>query len=326
VLENSFRYAPAAILGAVIVLLVWHDRMGSSPASKGNGAPAAAPKQVSTSQHQTQAADSGTVNDPRSVVGVTIGNEILPVQLRPRDRDQVEVPESPGDELEAMASRASDGDVVAAYSLSELLRQCDEQPFVSEDELELAIARMHSTGSSPFRTRRGLNEQPADLALEESMRETFDFCKGVPPALRAQRFDWLRLAADLGDPLSQVQFARRLPDRSPEAVEYLMRAWTSGEIDAAGLLARAYKFGFQGEGTDFVKSHAYLTIYAELVRADYSERGMADDSAARERMAADEQALRESASKLDESELADALVLAKRILTDNPNCCLQRAY
>jgi hypothetical protein len=75
-----------------------------------------------------------------------------------------------------------------------------------------------------------------------------------------------------------------------------------------------------------VKSHAYLTVYAELVRADYSERGMLDDSAAQERMAADEQSLRESASKLDETELADALALAKRILTDNPNCCLLRTH
>jgi hypothetical protein len=326
VLENSYRYAPAAILGAVIVLLVWHDRMGGPPASKGNGAPAAAPKQASTAERESQATNAGTVHVSGPVVGVTIGNETLPVQLRPRDWDHVEIPRSPGDALEAMASRASGGDVVAAYSLSELLRQCEEQAFVSEGELELAIARMHATGSVPFRTREGVIDQPTDSALEESIRKTFEFCRGVPPALRAQYFEWLNLAADLGDPYSQVQFAQQLPDRSPEAADYFMRAWRSGDIDAAGWLARIYGSGIQGGGPDPVKSHAYLTVYAELVRADYAVRAVLEDPAARDSIAADNQSLRESASKLDESELADALALAKRILTDNPNCCLLRAH
>lgn len=248
------------------------------------------------------------------------------IVLRPRPKQSLEFPEVLADDFDRLAHLANEGNADASFILAKSLETCYSQPFVTPAELEEAIDQLHQTHRIPFKVRGYTVLQPADPILEQSVRETFSFCEGTTNEQRSEHQSWLRRSADQGRVSSQLTLAQRLPLGSEEARNYLISAWESGDMDAAGWLARMYMHEYNGTSKDLIRAYAYHSIYTELVKADYAVRGVMDDPGAVRWMDADERVLAERDAQLSPFELGEAKRLAIRLLTGNPKCCLLRDH
>jgi len=164
--------------------------------------------------------------------------------------------------------RAADGDSEAAYVVWYGLNSCRDTPATAED-LVAATNSLRQT-----HVVSGVYQQNIEHQLT-SLQERFDFCEGIPPALRADSFRWLDLAADQGLGLARVTYFVFFEDPSLTSSEYDARkskalamlqdeAYTQGNYDALLHIAMSAEAGRYFAQSD-VEAYAHFYVAQTLL-------------------------------------------------------------
>lgn len=253
--------------------------------------------------------------------------DIREVQVLLRDRTDVvsSLPKSLATELDALKHEAVNGDILAAKTLYEGLQVCSSFIYDTKEEFDVGMEGIQETQSYKENVRGEIVEWPVYPGNLEHLTDTFVMCDGLSESEEAEFVDWLRHAADLGDPESAFNLGAHWLGNTSEGRSYLKQAWDAGWYPAARPLA-VYSTGAMlpwedvtGQSpddlhTDHQLAYAYLYAYAEVIRHDKNPESKFVASAIDE--------LRQLGLSLAPREQALGEELGRKLLEENKHCCI----
>ena len=221
--------------------------------------------------------------------------------------------------------RAVSGDGPAARALSIWLNGCNGRNFATDAEFDQFLDSYQQTHT----LTRIIRNQPVKVTktptpeILDQLRQAFTFCQGVPDSDVRAADSWLEAAAEAGNVQASMELGQTHVG-SEKGITHLEEAWLAGSVDAASWLANALATQSNPANRDFVNAYAYQKVYATLVRADFERRGIADIPFNQVWMEGDSVGLQNYSNQLSPRQIAEANLLASRILQENTNCCFDR--
>jgi hypothetical protein len=225
---------------------------------------------------------------------------------------------------ETLKTRAESGDEHAAFFLSALLKQCG-QAFESEGQMQAAIDNMDQTHTIRFPGtdyESHIRNPERDIPLlTKGIRKLFDSCYGITAEQKMESSDWLQRSADGDHVPAIIEIANREEDNEI-AIRQFTQAWDAGEGQVLLELSERYYANYQSgvEPTDKIRGYAALYLYTRIVEA-----GMGPDTGhgeiAGRQVAQAQQTLDRATADMLAHEIDEAIVLARSMIDENPNCC-----
>ena len=272
--------------------------------------------------------DSPVVRHPRDVVlehgrnGVIFSDgESLPVLWRKKSGAPADSEKPLGQQYEELVAAASAGSADAAVSLVEITDYC-EHSFESQEQVDDAVSFAYQA----HRLKTPQMAQPIEISEPEKVeqyidllvREPYQRCASLTPAQKQESDHWLRMAADLGDSLAMLEYARLSDDRELRE-EYLMKSWMAGEADALRLLSQHYGEAYEsGESpSNKVLAYAMFLAYERLLDAALQDHGPISHSW----LYRNQDRLAEMTIRMHSYEVSQAMRMAKDLIRSNPACC-----
>ena len=148
----------------------------------------------------------------------------------------------------------------------------------------------------------------------------FENCAGLSKEQRSEQAEWLKTAADLGESLAMIEYSRDIADNDI-AIDFLNRAWKTGDIEALPFLAKRYGQSYESGENPQNKVRAYSTFYAynQLIRAGLEGHG---DIASRW-VKRNQIELDQLEKTLHQHEIEQGRELAEQLVQSNENCCIR---
>lgn len=245
----------------------------------------------------------------------------IDVEWRPKTLvDGYQLPPVSSDDHEDLLYKASLGDPVAAFQLSELLTEC-RGAHESEAELEEAIAHARKTLEIRKPTFTWIARGPQDLerAIHTSLLTPYEKCLGLGGAEKEEAEEWLRIAADAGIVKALTSYSRQFADDYKTAAKYLTKAWEAGDAKALTGLTSVYStawYQLRERGSppgNLVRAYASFYAYYKLLGAS-QERHTAGGLM---------RAVNAIEGNLSADEIKEGRRRAQQMIVNNENCCLE---
>lgn len=247
--------------------------------------------------------------------------EVIHFPLHPRPQRTRRFPEIVIDDYGSLRHDAEEGDAEAAFILGASLRSCRHSA-PTQAALDQAIDELYQTQSySGFRGQgRIVVESTKEVELfERSLRDGFSTCRGLSEQQIGEGAGWLEQAADMGD-LRAMARVVSVNAASPKNFEYVQQLWDAGDAIALGWLAQYYagRHGNSIVEPDRVKAYAFVFLSTNRLMGGRS--AFPANPSPRTRMLQDH--LAAESAKLSPLEIEQALEMAKSLLMENANCCM----
>lgn len=249
----------------------------------------------------------------------------LPVSLRPFPWVEVELLDDVATRYGPLSRAAQEGDGLAAYTLGENLRHCEEWGYRSEQALSQAMDDLRSNhaftdpNGNVVSVSPGLDGNVDVVHYSTILKTTTLRCSGVPEEWRSEWREWLDVAAARGIVMGALNFAIS-SSRDEEGLAAYERLWSLGSHIGLEFMGAAYAQGWGDMTPDPVKAYAYTLLYLNILQAAYADQ---------EGVVAPyfwtvlrTSPIHEFAEHLTHPQAAQATALAKRTLRDNPRCCV----
>lgn len=186
----------------------------------------------------------------------------------------------------------------AALLLSTLLDRCAFAP-ADPSSLDVAVERQRRMG--------------APRELQESLMQSYRFCRGITAAQKAEGFAWFQKSVALGDPIAVARSAST-GSTTGEALRLHETAWRAGNLESAMHLGRLHELGRPGErAPDPARSLAYYYVFAMIRAYGLGSTEGKTPEWIESRLSAAGPEARDT-----------AITMAKQMIRDNPNCCYRR--
>lgn len=230
-----------------------------------------------------------------------------------------------------LSAAANDGDGDAAYSLSGLLKSC-ENAYRTAEDLADAIDQFHQTRTAPSPRSDGTVNMSGDeagkIAFIRQMEASYRKCIGVSDSQIAEADQWLAKAAEIGNDHANFELGQRLLQRrDPTAERYLKRSWEAGNADSASHLWHYYTRTAEPEKIDPVTGYAYQYLYRQIVSGFLVATAKDKDPNLLElALQSHRQYLMQFGYELNPREFDEAIDMAKTLLIQNENCCYAAGY
>jgi TPR repeat protein len=208
-------------------------------------------------------------------------------------------------------------------SLYEMTRFCQDA-YASREELDAAIELAYQTHQllTASMTKPAQLAEPDRVAeyVEISLTGPYENCATLTAEQRSEAEAWLEKAAELGNPLAMIEYGQAVASEE-DAVDWFSRAWSLGNVDALGLLARSYGVTYESGARPENKIKAYAAFYAfsrltELGLEDHGEIAARWNDRVQSELASIERTLQPH-------EIEEGRTRAREIIRDNVNCCLR---
>jgi len=220
------------------------------------------------------------------------------------------------------------GDLDAAHSLFRNLRNCRDNSYRTESDLEAAIESLYLSHEIPSPTGEGTISisptisselgEATDLVWEEEwLRELYSKCEGVSEEKMAEAENWLRYSGENGSLPALRELTAMLP-RSEEKFDYFQLAWNGGDIIALFNVAFLESTGWQDREPDPIQAYAGYYLFDQLLTAAIGPTSH-DFSLWSSRART---YLEQSHNTLYPAELENAMDLAMEMLESNSKCCV----
>jgi hypothetical protein len=343
--RGAIRNAALAIVTVVVALALWavlslHRSPEGAPAARATTPATDAESAAVPQPGQDSAQRDASVTRPGAVREVPVFDGEFTVRLaavdidtdlRPRPRAVIE-------DYDLLAAAAHAGDANAAFALAMALTRCIGHP-TSAEALHARVDRMQQThvveSEGP---PRFVSDIQSSIELE---RKRYEECRDLSEAQIASRYDWLELAADLGNYRAQLgalgnalerywmigggvspledegyagyvatlqAFGAAQPERLGTAIRHTMAARESGSLQALESVGMLYAAGLLApDNGHSAAANAYACLRAASEAWDPSLYSLAA-------------ALPQLGSSLSPYELHWAEGQARALLRA-PNCC-----
>lgn len=245
----------------------------------------------------------------------------IDVKWRPKTVvDGYSLPSVSSDDYEDLVYKASQGDSVAAFQLSDLLTEC-RGAYESKADLEEAIAHAKKTLEIRKPTFTWIARGPEEMeqAVHTSLLTPYQNCLGLGGAEKEEAEEWLRIAADAGIVNALTRYSRQFEGDYKTAAEYLTKAWEAGDANALMGLTSVYSNAWYqlrepgGPPGNLVRSYASFYAYFKLLGAS-QKRGTAGGLM---------RAVNGIEGNLSADEIKDGRRIAQQMIVENENCCLE---
>jgi len=234
-----------------------------------------------------------------------------------------------GQHYQTLKQQALAGDSDAAFDLYRIGDLCVN---AVETKSELSATKdklleTHMVVLPAFGEKELYIENPDGVKNAIAMFEMeYERCIGVTAEMKSEKSMWLERAKDGGPSLATYLYASQLTDNS-EAIGYLQQSWEAGFMLSLPLMAEKYMENYESgeEPTDDINAYATQLAYSKLLENrrnefDSVKSGSVAPMGPEEQRA--NQSLEELASLMQDSEIAEAIDVAKEIVLSNSKCCL----
>ncbi len=240
-----------------------------------------------------------------------------------RDPEKQELVSPPyGQHYEPLRARALNGDSVAASLLYQILEEC-RPAFDDRNAMNIAfdgIRQTHSIQLPSWEKPRRIRNPEALEEFIQSTERDFESCYPITAAQKDESRMWLRQAAEGGN-MNAILYFGRYAEGAEESIDWLERAWRSGQPESLELLGAAhlksYDRGDDPEG--HIDSFAHQYAYTQLLWASSSLHGVASFGQYQNAISK----LTYLSSRLHDHERIEAVKRAGQLIENNPNCCVR---
>jgi len=240
-----------------------------------------------------------------------------------RDLDKQELVSPPyGLHYEPLRTRALKGDTVAALLLYQILEEC-RPAFDDRNAMNVAFDGIRQTHSIQLpswdKPRRIRNPEALEEFIQATERD-FETCYPITAAQKDESGRWLKQAAEGGN-LKAILYYGRYAEGAEESIDWLERAWLSGQPESLELLGDAHLKSYdQGDDPEgHIDSFAYQYAYSQLLWASSRSHGGASLGQYQNAISK----LAYLSSQLHDHERTEAVKRAGELIEKNPNCCFR---
>lgn len=219
-----------------------------------------------------------------------------------------------------LREEAARGEPEAAYALYRMLDSC-QFAYAGEAELERALHELKSA----HKLQAPEMDEPVLLQKTESVRnwevllkESYEVCAGISDDQKAERRQWLEIAANAAYPLAMREYSSTITDYEA-GVSLDLARWHEGDAYALRSLAMRYWENYNDghKPTDnvagYAAMHAFVTLARENPRLFVHEHDR--------RLETFEAELAHFRGALHAHEIDAAESQAEQLIRSNSNCC-----
>lgn len=219
-----------------------------------------------------------------------------------------------------LREEAARGEPEAAYALYRMLESC-QFAYEGEAELERALHELKST----HKLQAPEMDEPVLLRKTESVRgwevmlkESYEVCAGISQGQKAERREWLEIAANAAYPLAMREYSSTITDYEA-GVSLDLARWHEGDAYALRSLAKRYWANYNDghKPTDNVAGYAAMHAFVTLARENANLFVHTHDR----RFETFEAELADFRRALRQYEINAAESQAAQLIKSNSNCC-----
>lgn len=305
------------------------DVVGSdSPAEKRD--PAASPESIETLPENDESLSQAPAESIQSLVGVSIEWKKGPVESDVAGMQKFHTAMAEFNAPELVRLAKVEHVTHAARVVAFIQTQCGGAP-VTHEELEREMEALRQSGIVDSTLIEGdLLAADNEIRMHlQMMQEAFDKCTTLRSVLDGDDTDFMKLAADHGNPIAMIEHGRSiLHDETELAKSYFDKSWDAGESSALFTLSN-YEIDRFERGEDpsaDVESVALFAAYAAVEEAKIELYSM--DPSHPVALAITETAddARDRLDSLVPYKREMALARARELINSNSHCCIRVAW